>query len=265
MLGWQIAIQEYIGIMTIIYKEGKSNTHSDHLSRWQLDNFKRKPAYDPELAAKIPIHFMEIDRRKNFRFSELAPEGGTPDVEDTESEGTETPILGISSSEIHNEFFSTVIKTYAKQKQCGILLQLLQNKYRSPELQSQLEEPCALTVIDRKHISLILQECHYFPYLGHMTEDRTSELNKHSLVAQMGTRLIGKNAVEVRLTEEFSRKHPVFPVSIVKPYFQTGEDKSPCRKNTSNQPEIVEIEDSPGPVKKIIKARKMRLNGKDQR
>ncbi|MBW0513833.1 hypothetical protein O181_053548 [Austropuccinia psidii MF-1] len=26
-------------------------------------------------------------------------------------------------------------------------------------------------------------------------------------------KLIGKNAVEVKLTEEFSRKHPVFPVS----------------------------------------------------
>ncbi|MBW0476159.1 hypothetical protein O181_015874 [Austropuccinia psidii MF-1] len=33
--------------------------------------------------------------------------------------------------------------------------------------------------------------------------------------------LIGKNAAEVKLTEEFSRKHPVFPVSLVKPYFQT--------------------------------------------
>ncbi|MBW0507120.1 hypothetical protein O181_046835 [Austropuccinia psidii MF-1] len=28
--------------------------------------------------------------------------------------------------------------------------------------------------------------------------------------------LIGENAVEVGLTEEFSRKHPVFPVSLVK-------------------------------------------------
>ncbi|MBW0465390.1 hypothetical protein O181_005105 [Austropuccinia psidii MF-1] len=43
-------------------------------------------------------------------------------------------------------------------------------------------------------------------------------------------KLIGKNAVEVRLTEEFSRKQPVFPVSLVKPYFQTGEDKLPSRK-----------------------------------
>ncbi|MBW0501703.1 hypothetical protein O181_041418 [Austropuccinia psidii MF-1] len=52
-------------------------------------------------------------------------------------------------------------------------------------------------------------------------------------------KLIGENAVEVKLTEKFSRKHPVFP--------------------------IVEVEDSPGPVKKSIKARKIILNGKDQR
>ncbi|MBW0545633.1 hypothetical protein O181_085348 [Austropuccinia psidii MF-1] len=60
------------------------------------------------------------------------------------------------------------------------------------------------------------------------------------------TKLIGKKAVEVKLTEEFPRKHPVFP-------------KNP------RPPEIVEVEDSPGPVKKIINARKIRLNGKDQR
>ncbi|MBW0488780.1 hypothetical protein O181_028495 [Austropuccinia psidii MF-1] len=91
------------------------------------------------------------------------------------------------------------MKTYSKHKQCGILLQLPQQKYRSPELESQIEEPwlrdykdnnfflidellyhrekhtSALTVIDRDHISLILQECHVFPYMGHMSEDRTRE------------------------------------------------------------------------------------------
>ncbi|MBW0530235.1 hypothetical protein O181_069950 [Austropuccinia psidii MF-1] len=77
--------------------------------------------------------------------------------------------------------------------------------------------------------------------------------------------LIGKNAVEVKLTEEFSRKHPVFPVSLVKPYFQTEEDKFPSRKNNPIPPGIVEVEDFPGPVKKIIKARKIRLNGKHHR
>ncbi|MBW0469464.1 hypothetical protein O181_009179 [Austropuccinia psidii MF-1] len=46
-------------------------------------------------------------------------------------------------------------------------------------------------------------------------------------------KLIGENAMEVRLTEEFSSKHPVLPVSLVKPYFQTGEDKFPSRHRTS--------------------------------
>ncbi|MBW0482353.1 hypothetical protein O181_022068 [Austropuccinia psidii MF-1] len=70
---------------------------------------------------------------------------------------------------------------------------------------------------------------------------------------------------EVRLAEEFSRKHPVFPVSLVKPYFQEEEDKLPSRKKNTTPPEIVEVQESPGPVKKIIKARKIGLNGKDQR
>ncbi|MBW0566971.1 hypothetical protein O181_106686 [Austropuccinia psidii MF-1] len=69
-----MAIQEYRGNMTIIYKEGKSHTNSNGLSRWPLDNVKRNSAYDPEVAAKIPIHFMEIDRTRNFRLSEWAPE-----------------------------------------------------------------------------------------------------------------------------------------------------------------------------------------------
>ncbi|MBW0585063.1 hypothetical protein O181_124778 [Austropuccinia psidii MF-1] len=76
--------------------------------------------------------------------------------------------------------------------------------------------------------------------------------------------LIGKNAVKVKLTEEFSRKHPVFPVSLVKPYFQTEEETFPCRKKNPTPPEIVEVVASPGPVKRVIKARKIRLNGKDQ-
>ncbi|MBW0494110.1 hypothetical protein O181_033825 [Austropuccinia psidii MF-1] len=81
MLRWQIDIQEYRGKMNIIYKEGKSHTNEDGLRRWPLDNVKRNPAYDTEVAAKIPIHFMEIDRRKNFKFFEWAPESGNTDSE----------------------------------------------------------------------------------------------------------------------------------------------------------------------------------------
>ncbi|MBW0466757.1 hypothetical protein O181_006472 [Austropuccinia psidii MF-1] len=78
-------------------------------------------------------------------------------------------------------------------------------------------------------------------------------------------RLIEENAMEVKLAEEFSRKHPVFPVSLVKPYFQKKEDKFSSRRKKLTPPEIVEVEDSPGPVKRIIKARNRKLNGKDKR
>ncbi|MBW0527394.1 hypothetical protein O181_067109 [Austropuccinia psidii MF-1] len=50
-----------------------------------------------------------------------------------------------------------------------------------------------------------------------------------------------ENALEVRLTDKPSRKHPVFPVSLVKPYLQTEEDKFPSRKKNPTPPEIVEV------------------------
>ncbi|MBW0462475.1 hypothetical protein O181_002190 [Austropuccinia psidii MF-1] len=131
MLRWQIAIQEYRGNMTRIYKEGKHHTNAVGLSRWPLDNVKRNTAYDLEVAAKIPIHFIEIDRRKHFKFSEWAPAFGTSDSNHTEPERTESPIFGISSSELHNNFLSSITKSYAKHKQCSIFLQILQQKYRS--------------------------------------------------------------------------------------------------------------------------------------
>ncbi|MBW0478026.1 hypothetical protein O181_017741 [Austropuccinia psidii MF-1] len=78
-------------------------------------------------------------------------------------------------------------------------------------------------------------------------------------------KLIGNNAVEVRLAQELCRKYPVFPVILAKPYFQNGEDKFPCSKKTKAPPDILEVEEKTGPVRKIIKARKIRLNGKDKR
>ncbi|MBW0576641.1 hypothetical protein O181_116356 [Austropuccinia psidii MF-1] len=52
-------------------------------------------------------------------------------------------------------------------------------------------------------------------------------------------KLVGRNAVEVKLTEEFSRIHPVFTVRLVKPYFQTEEGKFPSRKKILKPPGIV--------------------------
>ncbi|MBW0479036.1 hypothetical protein O181_018751 [Austropuccinia psidii MF-1] len=48
-------------------------------------------------------------------------------------------------------------------------------------------------------------------------------------------------------------------------YFQTEEDKLPSRKRNCPPPDILGVQDFPGPVRKIIMGRKIRLNGKDQR
>ncbi|MBW0558813.1 hypothetical protein O181_098528 [Austropuccinia psidii MF-1] len=89
---------------------------------------------------------------------------------------------------------------------------------------------------------------------------------RYSFVGPLAiTRLIGRNAVEVKLSEKFSRKNPVFPVSLIKPCHQNGEDKLPSRNKTHSPQDIVEVGESLGPVNEIIKARKMRLNGKDHR
>ncbi|MBW0473915.1 hypothetical protein O181_013630 [Austropuccinia psidii MF-1] len=108
MLRWQIAIKEVIGNMTIIYKEFKSHPNAYVLFIWLLHNLKVNSSYDPEVALKICIHVMEVDGKKNFRFSELAPEIATLDTGNDEPEETETHILGISSSDINTKFFNAV-------------------------------------------------------------------------------------------------------------------------------------------------------------
>ncbi|MBW0496310.1 hypothetical protein O181_036025 [Austropuccinia psidii MF-1] len=51
--------------------------------------------------------------------------------------------------------------------------------------------------------------------------------------------LIGKNAVEFRLTEEFSRKHPVFPVHQIKQYHKTNDEAFTNRKQIVNHEKLV--------------------------
>ncbi|MBW0478352.1 hypothetical protein O181_018067 [Austropuccinia psidii MF-1] len=131
-------------------------TTNRHILRWQID------IQEYRVAAKIPIHLMEIDRKQNFIFSEWAPESGTPDSEDTESEGTETPILGI---ELESQLEEPWLRDYKYNK--FLLLDGL--------LYHREKHTSALKVVDRDHISLILEECHDFPYIAHMSEDRTKE------------------------------------------------------------------------------------------
>ncbi|MBW0508678.1 hypothetical protein O181_048393 [Austropuccinia psidii MF-1] len=108
---------------------------------------------------------MEIDRRKNLRFSEWSQGSGTPDSGETDSEGTETPILKYRRRELESHLEGPWLRDY-KDKTFFPIDGLLYHRERNTG---------ALTVIDRNHISLILKECHDFPSMGYMREYRTKE------------------------------------------------------------------------------------------
>ncbi|GAA5918560.1 hypothetical protein JCM5296_006189 [Sporobolomyces johnsonii] len=52
---------------------------------------------------------------------------------------------------------------------------------------------------------------------------------------------VGPNAIRLALTGEYARKHPVFPVSLAKPYHRTDADRFPGRRQPAPpQPDIID-------------------------
>ncbi|MBW0585744.1 hypothetical protein O181_125459 [Austropuccinia psidii MF-1] len=64
----------------------------------------------------------------------------------------------------------------------------------------------------------------------------------------------GENAVEVELSEELSKKHPTFPVSLIKPYKYSDAEKFPLRNKV---PQVIPPIESSG-IKNITKFLKER-------
>ncbi|MBW0529937.1 hypothetical protein O181_069652 [Austropuccinia psidii MF-1] len=163
MLRWQIAIQEYRGNMTIAHKDWNIHKNADGLRRWPLPNNIDNPAYVLEEAS--------------------------PQIS----------IEGISVTDLNTTFFEEVRSSYTQDKDCSILCQLL-TKYckdsssihaldwigRKPydegkfhlldgTIYHRTKNTCVVTVVDRSSINLVLKECHYSPFSGHLSEDRTRE------------------------------------------------------------------------------------------
>ncbi|MBW0551773.1 hypothetical protein O181_091488 [Austropuccinia psidii MF-1] len=163
MLRWQIAIQEYRGNITIADEDGNIHKNADGLSRWQLPNNIDNPAYVPEEAS--------------------------PQI----------PIEGISVTDLNTTFFEEVRNSYTQDKNCSILCQLLTRDFKDYSLIHALDgiwrkshdegrlhlldciiyhrtkHTCFMTVVDRPSINLVLKECHYRSFSGHLSEDRTRE------------------------------------------------------------------------------------------
>ncbi|MBW0467050.1 hypothetical protein O181_006765 [Austropuccinia psidii MF-1] len=99
----------------------------------------------------------------------------------------------------------------------------------------------------------------------HSTTENTPALLEKGWSPLLPVDHLKKNILTIHPTAKDFHEMWKRALSLFKPYFQTEEDKFPSRKKNPTPPEIVEVEDSPGPVNKIIKARKIRLNGKDKR
>ncbi|MBW0520400.1 hypothetical protein O181_060115 [Austropuccinia psidii MF-1] len=71
------------------------------------------------------------------------------------------------------------------------------------------------------------------------------------------TALNGENAIEVEISDELSKKHPTFPVSLIKPYNSGDAEKLPLRNKV---PQNIPPVESPGTKKntEVLKERKLR-------
>ncbi|MBW0492986.1 hypothetical protein O181_032701 [Austropuccinia psidii MF-1] len=104
MLRWKIAIQEHRGNMTLVHKAGKIHKKADGLSRWELANTPDNPAYVPlEAEPQIPIEGMDI-------------------------------------TDIGNEFFEEVRKSYKQNKIFHILTSVLDIDCKDTSLVNSLDE-----------------------------------------------------------------------------------------------------------------------------
>ncbi|MBW0489754.1 hypothetical protein O181_029469 [Austropuccinia psidii MF-1] len=163
ILRWQIAIQEYRGNMTIVHKDGNIHNNADELSRWSLPN--------------------------NIDNSAYLPEEAYPQI----------PVEGISATDLKTTFFEGVRNGYTQDNNCRIIFQLLKKDSKenslihSPDeiwkksydegrfhlldgiIYNRTKYTCVMTVVNRSLINIVLKECHYIPFSGHLSEYRTRE------------------------------------------------------------------------------------------
>jgi hypothetical protein len=66
-------------------------------------------------------------------------------------------------------------------------------------------------------------------------------------------KMVGTNAAELDLRGAYSRRHPIFPVSLIKMYLSSDSDKFPKRAvNTKPAPEVLEEE---GIIHRVLQQR----------
>ncbi|MBW0498591.1 hypothetical protein O181_038306 [Austropuccinia psidii MF-1] len=143
MLRWQIATQEYRGIMNIVHKARNIHKNADGLSRWELPNTPENPAY-------VPI-------------------GAEPQIR----------IEGSNITDVGTEFFEEVRDSYKLDKNCHILNSLLDKDCKDAALANSLDDIWKTSYDSgRFHLFdgiLYHRSKHTCIYSGHLSKYRTME------------------------------------------------------------------------------------------
>ncbi|MBW0507466.1 hypothetical protein O181_047181 [Austropuccinia psidii MF-1] len=204
ILRWQIAIQQYRGNMTIVYKDGNIHKNSDELSRWPLPNNIDNPAYVPEEASpQIPIVGISVTDLNNTFFGKyqsnscILEKGGNPKLPQDflRNNLVEIHPTAASFKEVLDKSIKDAVRfmedsfAYAKDKwdkshatgdfKVGDLVLVSTTNFNSIKGFKQLKDAFA--------VPFVIKAIHL------------------------------ENAVEVELSEELSKKHPTFSVSLIRP------------------------------------------------
>jgi hypothetical protein len=75
--------------------------------------------------------------------------------------------------------------------------------------------------------------------------------------------LHGKNAIEVILTGEFIKKHPTFPVSLIKPYNDPSSEKFPLRQKFRVVIPPIDLPPKSRIILKILREKRLRVDNRD--
>ncbi|MBW0513815.1 hypothetical protein O181_053530 [Austropuccinia psidii MF-1] len=244
MLGWQIAIKEYKGNMTIAHKDGNIHKDLDGLSRWPLPIEIDNPAYVPEEASpQIPIEGISATDLKTTFFEEF-----------TNDWCTLLPALELTNkTSIH----SSTNQTPAILEKGGNprlpqdslrkdLVEIHPTASRFKEVLSNSTNHAVRCMKDSFAYSKDKwDKSHATPdfKVGYLVLGSTTNLNKIKGCKTLKNFFAGpfvikalneENSFEVELSEELSNKHPNFSVSLIRTY-KSGDAETFTLSNKSPQ------------------------------
>ncbi|MBW0501029.1 hypothetical protein O181_040744 [Austropuccinia psidii MF-1] len=262
MLRLQIAIEEYKGNKTIVYKEGNIHKNSDGLSRCALTNIPDNPAYvpleaEPQISiesiniTEIATELFEYVRESSYKTSVHSSTGQTPAMFE-KGWNTRLPV-------------DTLRKDYIEIHPTASSFKIMVDKVKHHEKQSMNDAfdyakqrwDKIHKVQDFKGGGLFLVSTLKFNIIKGHHKTKDSHVGPLVIVSLHGT-----NAVQVELSGGLENKTPTSSVRLIKPYQPADKELFPSRNPTPFTVPLIEQNEDKKTMKSI---KERRYRGKNNR